>query len=1679
MRDLKSSPLSKLLVVRMLSTGQSGWCLWAPLLLLALVYHVPSKAQDQVDQFVCHTEAIADIIILVDGSWSIGRLNFRLVRMFLENLVSAFDVGIDKTRIGLAQYSGDPRIEWHLNAFSTKDAVIDAVKNLPYKGGNTLTGLALTYILENCFRPESGSRDGIPKIGILITDGKSQDDVIPPAESLRNAGVELFAIGVKNADENELHSIASEPHDTHVYNVADFNIMSSIVEGLTRTVCEQVEHQDKEIKQKQIPETIGSPLDLVTSDVTARSFQVSWSHAPGNVEKYRVVYYPAQGGEPQEAVVDGGETSVVLQHLSSLTEYQLAVFAVYANEASEALRGSETTLALPTVTGLQLFDVTHSTMKAKWDSVDGVSGYMVLYGPLSHDGVLDDKEVKLSDAVTELGLDGLSPNTDYTVTVYAMYGEEAGDPITNQETTLPLSPPTNLQFSDITHNSAHISWDPAPSGAKGYRVMWVKTDGLVTEEMEVGDVNSYDLSDLTSLMEYSVAIFAQYDEGQSEPLTDGFTTTPVPGPLNLRSHDITTDSFQVSWDHSANDIVLYRLSWAPFKGGDTKEVVLSGSDNRYTLMGLSPSAEYEVMLTAVFKDKSESDTISVTETTLAQTTTIAATTTVTRQAVRNLQLSDETTQSLEASWELDDPHVQSYRVSYADLNGDHKETSVLLRAGQRRALLQPLLSDTQYKVTVTPVYTDGQDGITVSALGATLPLLSAENLRVSEEWYNRFRVTWDPPQSPTVGYRIVYQPIYVPGPVFETTVGEDVNSVLLQSLLSGTEYSVQVTATYPTGQSEPVLVNAKTLFLGISGLSTYQVRPSSMCVQWQPLLQATLHRVSIQSPLNGQKQEVSVRGGTSRQCFYDLTPGSQYQISVHTQMQEMEGPSVSVTDMTLPAPTQAPTEPPTTEPPPTIPPAKEVCKEAKADLAFLVDGSWSIGDDNFMKITRFLYSTVGSLDLIGPDGTQVAIAQFSDDARTEFHLSSHGNKEALLEAIQRIRYKGGNTKTGRAIKHVRESIFTPEAGARRGVPKVLVVLTDGRSQDDVNKVSKEMQMDGYIIFAIGFADADYGELVNIASKPSDRHVFFVDDLDAVKKIEEQLITFVCEAATATCPSILMSGNTMAGFRMMEKFGLVEKEYSTIPGVSLEPGSFNSFPCYRLHRDAMVSQPTKYLHPEGLPSDYTISMMLRLLPETPLEPFALWEILDKDNEPLVGLILDNSGKTLTFFNNDYKGDFQTVTFEGNEIKRIFHGSFHKLHVTISKTSVKVVLDCSVVGEKSINAAGNITTDGVELLGRMVRSRGRRDNSAAFQLQMFDIICSTSWASRDKCCELPALRVEEQCPPLPHACTCSQDSKGPPGPSGPPGGPGIRGARGDRGEPGVTGPQGPVGEIGPPGPSGPPGPQGPSGLSIQGPPGPAGEKGERGEIGPAGQMGVPGSPGSPGRDGPPGARGLPGNIGTQGRQGPPGPMGAPGAPGAPGSAGSAGSQGEQGLPGSAGAKGDKGERGDVQSQAAVRAIARQVCEQLIQSHLSRYNSILNQIPVQSAVSVRTVPGPPGEPGRRGPPGPAGEQGPAGRPGFPGTNGQSGQPGERGLPGEKGDRGNPGVGSQGPRGPPGPPGLPGEGRTGSQGPPGRPGNPGTPGRSGNPGSPGPAGPPGYCDQNSCLGYNVGVQQDYGNDY
>lgn len=67
------------------------------------------------------------------------------------------------------------------------------------------------------------------------------------------------------------------------------------------------------------PTSIAPPRDLVISEVTARSFRVKWTHASGQVEKYRVVYYPASGGQPDEKVCENS------RHVISLFWQRLAV----------------------------------------------------------------------------------------------------------------------------------------------------------------------------------------------------------------------------------------------------------------------------------------------------------------------------------------------------------------------------------------------------------------------------------------------------------------------------------------------------------------------------------------------------------------------------------------------------------------------------------------------------------------------------------------------------------------------------------------------------------------------------------------------------------------------------------------------------------------------------------------------------------------------------------------------------------------------------------------------------------------------------------------------------------------------------------------------------------------------------------------------------------------------------------------------------------------------------------------------------------------------------------------------------------------------------------------------------------------------------------------------------------
>lgn len=47
-----------------------------------------------------------------------------------------------------------------------------------------------------------------------------------------------------------------------------------------------------------------------------------------------------------------------------------------------------------------------------------------------------------------------------------------------------------------------------------------------------------------------------------------------------------------------------------------------------------------------------------------------------------------------------------------------------------------------------------------------------------------------------------------------------------------------------------------------------------------------------------------------------------------------------------------------------------------------------------------------------PSVKQVSFVQYSDEAKTEFKLNTYHDKGMVLSALQMVKYRGGNTKTG-------------------------------------------------------------------------------------------------------------------------------------------------------------------------------------------------------------------------------------------------------------------------------------------------------------------------------------------------------------------------------------------------------------------------------------------------------------------------------------------------------------------------------------------------------------------------------------------------------------------------------------------------------------------------------------------
>ncbi|KAG8445688.1 hypothetical protein GDO86_010461 [Hymenochirus boettgeri] len=194
-----------------------------------------------------------------------------------------------------------------------------------------------------------------------------------------------------------------------------------------------------------------------------------------------------------------------------------------------------------------------------------------------------------------------------------------------------------------------------------------------------------------------------------------------------------------------------------------------------------------------------------------------------------------------------------------------------------------------------------------------------------------------------------------------------------------------------------------------------------------------------------------------------------------------------------------------------VQPTERACKSRPMDLVFIIDSSRSVRPQEFEKVKIFLSDMIETLDT-GERATRVAVVNYASTVKTEFFLKTFFNKAEMKKAVSMISPLSTGTMTGLAIQTALEEVFTEEAGSRRAalnIPKVAIIVTDGRPQDRVQDIAARARARSIEIYAVGVDRADMQSLKLMASEPLDEHVFYVETYGVIEKLTLKFRESLC------------------------------------------------------------------------------------------------------------------------------------------------------------------------------------------------------------------------------------------------------------------------------------------------------------------------------------------------------------------------------------------------------------------------------------------------------------------------------------------------------------------------------------------------------------------------------------------
>ncbi|KAF6723349.1 Fibronectin [Oryzias melastigma] len=623
--------------------------------------------------------------------------------------------------------------------------------------------------------------------------------------------------------------------------------------------------------------------DLSFEDVGDTSISLRWS--PFNttaITGYKIMVVTAGESLPIfEDTVSSGTGHYTVYGLEPGIDYEISVITMTENGESEPTTFTHQT-SVPAPTDLGFGEVGPDTIELTWvppavPNPANINSFIIRYHPTDDEDEIT--ETSVGGGTDRVVLRNLLPNTEYMVSVVAVYEQREGSPLVGTKKTA-LDSPVGLQFSEIMTNSFTVHWLAPQSRFSGYRIRYQMLSGGRTKDERLPPSRShFTLTGLSADTEYLVHIYAVSGSDESLPLS-GTQKTISDAPTDLEVLESTPTSITVRWTAPPVTVRYYRITHGETGGeSNPKEFTVPGSQSTAVINSLKPGTDYTITVYAVTgRGDSPASSIPIH---VSHRTAV--------DSPSDMQVTDVNDNSVTVRWSPAPGPVKGYRVTGVPRNGQGQTYTEVVAPDQTELTFSGLMPSVEYVFSVSALGQNGESSPLV--VNALTNVDHPKDLTFSDVDTTSLRITWDSPEGIVTSYRVLYSSSEEGERELLPAPRGDAESAIIYGLQPGTEYTVKVVATHDGKVSTPLTGTQATAIGPPSDLRFSRVEPTSFTVHWtapgqenriNSLSGLTGYRVVVNPKTkSGPTKEVSLAPDSTQAYITGLMIATTYEVDVY------------------------------------------------------------------------------------------------------------------------------------------------------------------------------------------------------------------------------------------------------------------------------------------------------------------------------------------------------------------------------------------------------------------------------------------------------------------------------------------------------------------------------------------------------------------------------------------------------------------------------------------------------------------------------------------------------------------------------------------------------------------------------------------------------------------------------